>query len=117
MSIYDTTQIALERAMSGAELRQEAIANNLANVNTPGYRREDVDFHDALRAAMATGDPAQATFQIAKDTSGPVNADGNGVDPDVENAQMARNGLEQEALAAVAKTRLSIVEQAIGGKG
>jgi flagellar basal-body rod protein FlgB len=117
MSIYDTTQLALERAMSGAALQQEALASNLANVNTPGYRREDVDFHDTLRAAMVAGDPTAAAFQVTQDPSAPVSADGNSVDPDVENARMARNGLEQEALAAVAKTRLSILEQAIGAKG
>jgi flagellar basal-body rod protein FlgB len=117
MSLFDTTQIALERAMSGAAMRQEAIANNLANVNTPGYQREDVDFHGALMAALQTGDPERAAFSVVREEGSAGRADGNGVDADVENAQMARNGMEQEALAAVAKARIGIVEMAIGGKG
>src|SRR4051794_37870740 len=48
MELFDTTQIGLERALSGASLRQQAIAQNIANVNTPGYRRQDVDFQSAL---------------------------------------------------------------------
>ena len=43
MTIFDTTQIALEQAMSGASLRQKALANNIANANTPGYSRQTVN--------------------------------------------------------------------------
>src|SRR4029077_1496996 len=69
MSLFDTTQTALERALSGASLRQETLAGNLANVNTPGYQRRDVDFHDALRGALAAGDPAAAQFAVRTDAS------------------------------------------------
>ena len=47
-------RLGLERALSGASLRQAAIAENIANVNTPGYRRKDVDFHDRAAAAPGT---------------------------------------------------------------
>ena len=53
MELFDTTQIGLERALSGSALRQQAIAQNIANVNTPGYRRQDVDF--AVGAARGVG--------------------------------------------------------------
>ena len=53
VEIYDTTQTALEKAIMGASARQQAIAENLANVDTPGYQRVDVDFHTTLRDAMA----------------------------------------------------------------
>ena len=114
MSLFDTTQITLERALSGASLRQEALASNLANVNTPGYQRRDVDFHDALRGALAGGDPSAAQFAVTTDPSAPVRADGGTVDPDVESATLAKNGLEYETLTTVAKARLSILEAAIG---
>ena len=42
----------------GAAARQQAIAQNLANVDTPGYQRVDVDFHKTLRDAMASGGSA-----------------------------------------------------------
>lgn len=117
MSIFDVTQVALERAMSGAAMRSEALASNLANVDTPGYQRQDVDFHGSLRAALGAGDPGAAQFAVATDPTAVMRADGNAVDPDVENAQMARNGLEYEALAAVAKARIAILQTAIGSGG
>ena len=61
MEIFDTVHVALERAIQGAGLRHEALAANLANVNTPGYRRQDVDFHSALQAALPAGRDAVAT--------------------------------------------------------
>src|SRR5690242_17858413 len=58
VTLIDNTQLGLERAISGASLRQSVLANNLANAETPGYRRMDVDFHDALAQAMNSGDAA-----------------------------------------------------------
>ena len=55
MDLFDTTQLALERASQGVSLRQRTVAENLANANTPGYRRRDVEFHDALDSAMSGG--------------------------------------------------------------
>jgi len=43
---------ALERALDGYALRHEAIANNIANVNTPGYVRQEVNFEATLHQAM-----------------------------------------------------------------
>ena len=69
---------------------------------------------DALRGALAGGDPSAAQFAVTTDPSAPVRADGGTVDPDVESATLAKNGLEYETLTTVAKARLSILEAAIG---
>ncbi len=116
MELFDTVHMALERAISGSSLRHEALAENLANVNTPGYRRSDVDFHSALQAAMPAGKDAVASTPIAAqvDNATPMRADGNSVDVDVENANLAQNALEYEALATVLKTRNQIIEIALG---
>ena len=58
--LFDTTQLALERAISGAGQRHAALAANLANVNTPGYQRVDVDFQSALRGALSSDDAHSA---------------------------------------------------------
>ncbi len=104
--------------MQGASLRQEALASNLANANTPGYRRRDVEFHDALRGAIGAGDPSSALrdvgFAPATDATGPVRADGNTVDVDAESARMAANGLEYEQLAGAARVRIDILKIAMG---
>jgi flagellar basal-body rod protein FlgB len=120
MSLFDPTQLGLERAIQGAAMRQTALSSNIANANTPGYRRQDVDFHSALRAAFADTPDQQtsaienATFSPQVDTSTTMQADGNGVDIDVENADLAKNGLEYEALVTAARARLDILRSAMG---
>ncbi|MBI5106277.1 MAG: flagellar basal body rod protein FlgB [Solirubrobacterales bacterium] len=117
MELFDTTQLGLERALAGASRRQEAIASNLANVNTPGYQRKDVEFHDALRRAFDRDDrKAVLGVEPAEqvDRSAPMRQDGNAVDLDTEAAAQAKNGLEYEALTAVMKARTAILKSAMG---
>ena len=118
MPIFDNTQLALERAISGAALRQEVLANNLANAETPGFRRSDVDFHSTLSQAMKSDDPKTieaASFSPQQEFQ-TLRADGNGVDIDVESANMAKNGLEYEALLSIAKARIGIMQSAMGAR-
>ena len=42
----------LDKAADASWIRNEAISNNIANVNTPGYKRQDVNFEEQLRRAM-----------------------------------------------------------------
>ncbi len=116
MPLYDNTQLALERAISGASMRQEVLSNNLANAETPGFQRSDVDFHTTLAAAMKTGSASRidATTFPAQTDPQTLRADGNGVDIDVESANMAKNGLEYEALVSTAKARIQILRAAMG---
>lgn len=116
MALIDPTQLALHRAISATSLRQEVIAGNLANANTAGYQRRDVNFHAALASAVESGPEAVAGVRIAAqvDTTAPLRLDGSNVDIDAENAALAQNGLEQEALTAVSKARMSILRTAMG---
>ena len=116
MTLIDNTQLGLERAIAGASMRQSVLANNLANAETPGFRRSDVDFHDALSQAMDTGESTaiEATQFSAQQDPQTMRADGNGVDVDTESAAMAKNGLEYEALVSVAKARIQIIQSAMG---
>jgi flagellar basal-body rod protein FlgB len=117
MSLFDVTQITLESAIRGAAARQTALASNVANANTPGYRRQDVDFQGALRSAMDSGSKAEVehvAFSASTDGSAPMQADGNSVDIDVENATLAKNGLQYEALVAVTSARIAILKAAMG---
>jgi len=117
--LIDTTQLALERTISGAAQRHEALAANLANAATPGYRRVDVDFHGALSAALGSTDARHAVestgFTTQADrTVGATQADGNSIDVDAESAKLAANALEQQAAVAVARTRNAILRSAMG---
>jgi flagellar basal-body rod protein FlgB len=115
MTLFDITQLSLETAIRGSAMRQTTLASNVANANTPGYRRQDVDFHGALQAAMSAGsDVEHVAFSPAADSSAPMQADGNAVDIDVENANLAKNGLEYEALISVTSARIAILKSAMG---
>jgi len=115
MNLFDITHTALERAISGSGMRQEALANNIANANTPGYRRQDLDFHSALRGAMESGSDLHAVRMAPSvDTQAVMRADGSSVDVDVEAAGLAKNGLEYESLVTVARTRVDILRAAMG---
>jgi len=116
--LIDTTQLALERALEGSSLRQQAFASNLANVNTPGYQRRDVDFHSALAGAMRSGDAKTAlagvSIEADVDRTSVVRADGSSVDVDAESAKLAANGLEYEQLTSAAHVRIEILRIAMG---
>jgi len=114
MSLIDSTQAALEAAMRGSMQRQALLTNNLANVDTPGYDPEDVDFQSQLDAAIQNGQsPSQVSFQP---TSAPqtTSADGNGVDPEQTEANISENGLLYSDLAQLAGAREQILITAMG---
>lgn len=86
--LSDPVGAVLGSALDGIALRQRVIADNIANVDTPGYRASSVDFESSLRAAISSGDPGDVTpTLIATDTA--VGVNGNNVD------------LRKETLAAV----------------
>jgi len=114
MELFDTTQLGLERAISGAEMRQSVLAANVANANTPGYRPKDVDFHSALRAAFANGGDVENAPITETSSDAVVRADGSGLDIDVEASKLSQNGLEYQALVQAARGRIDIIESAMG---
>jgi flagellar basal-body rod protein FlgB len=114
MSLLDTTQVALEAAMRGSMLRNTLLTNNLANVDTPGYQRQDVDFQGALDNAIQNGQPVdQVSFEPFTQRQ-TLQVDGNGVSPDQESANLAENGILYEELTQVAAQREAILKSAMG---
>jgi flagellar basal-body rod protein FlgB len=117
--LFDTTQLALARTIEGAALRQTALAGNLANANTPGYQRVDVDFHTALGRALDAGTGTRAAlertgFAAQADGTGALRADGSTFDADAEAAKLAANALEHQAAVQIAATRNAILKSAMG---
>jgi flagellar basal-body rod protein FlgB len=114
MGIFDSTQLVLDRAISGATLRNAVLATN---VDTPGFQPSDVNFHAELKGAIAGGPGAIQAVQFAPETGGApiaLRADGNGVDAEAESAKLAENGLELSALVQVAGARVQIMKTAMG---
>jgi flagellar basal-body rod protein FlgB len=115
MDLFDTTQLGLRKAISGAAQRQNVLADNVANANTPGYKPRDIDFHSALRSAFSAGrDAVQSAGPIQTTQTATTRADGSGVDIDVESAKLAQNALEYQTLLQVSKGRTDILKSAMG---
>lgn len=96
----------LHKGLEGTRLRHEAIADNMANVSTPGYKRKVVRFEEALTEALDRGryfvrgsdsvrrttpDLSHVEPTVAPDTDSVLRADGNTVDIDREAAELAIN--------------------------
>ncbi|AMM19701.1 flagellar biosynthesis protein FlgB [Frondihabitans sp. PAMC 28766] len=80
--LESVTSKALESALDGLSMRQKAIANNIANINTPGYTAERVSFEDALAASVKDGNGSvQATMARSLE---PTDENGNNVNLDTE---------------------------------
>jgi flagellar basal-body rod protein FlgB len=119
VDLFDPSIVGIEKAMQGSLLRQQVLANNIANANTPGYQRSDVDFQSALAQAFSSGTPStsqleQITFSPQVAANGAMQVDGNTVDINTENADLSENTLDYQALESVMGTRMSILKTAIG---
>jgi flagellar basal-body rod protein FlgB len=80
--LESVTSAALSSALDGLALRQRTIANNIANVNTPGYHARRVSFENALAQSVAAGD-GHATATTAESLE-PTQLNGNNVNLDTE---------------------------------
>ena len=101
----------LDKAADASWLRNEAIANNIANATTPGYKRQDVAFESELRKALGydgTESMDEKVKNVKTASLNPVpyidNAgfsyrlDGNNVDVENENVMLAENQLKYQGL-------------------
>lgn len=99
----------LDRAADAAWTRNDVLANNIANADTPGYKRKDVQFESYLADAVAGTDSLDET--VAKMDLNQINAttyteqaglsyriDGNNVDATTENVELAKNQLRYYTL-------------------
>lgn len=117
MALVDPTQQLLEAAMRGAWQRQTALTDNVANADTPGYHRREVNFEQTLQGAIADGEPLPAVqFQTEVEPTEP-GPNGSSVSVDEESAKLAENGLDYQALMQVMAARNSIMSAAIGNVG
>jgi flagellar basal-body rod protein FlgB len=105
--------------MDVASLRHQVLAENVANVNTPGYHRQDVQFEEAFAKALAAGQDAaalQAQPQIVTVHGGPERADGNNIDIDQEMTRLEKNSLLYKVYTTILTTRVNQMRSAISGR-
>jgi flagellar basal-body rod protein FlgB len=139
MSMFrDELWLAGKLSASALAERFEATAENLANINTPGYKRKEVFFEDALREAILGEDPRRLHLaatceghispgkveldvdfeEIIRKTSGgdPYRLDENTVDPEVEMAKLAETRMAYNAVMRLMAKRTGLLKTAMGGK-
>ena len=114
--IYDKAVHLNSKMMELAMERQKVIANNLANANTPGFVRRDIDFKDALAAVIDSNDKTSLdSFQgeMVKDYGPPARLDGNNVGQASEMNEMMQNSVLHNLLSKAYSTKMGIIKQAI----
>jgi flagellar basal-body rod protein FlgB len=118
----DSFQLA-QKLLDGSALRQEAIAANIANAETPGYRRVDLssDFLTQLRSQFQSGEGSDAFNgvqpKIAEDASArSVRPDGNSVDLERELLSMDQNSVDYSYLTEVVSHNIKQMKIAISGQ-
>ena len=135
MSVFDTKPIQiLERSLDAASLRQKVLANNIANVDTPNFKRSDVSFDSALQEYLNDASPtlrgtvtdprhipigtpsfSQIQPQVIVEQTTTVNNNGNNVDIDSEMTQLATNQIKYNLLIQQLNAQFSKLRTAIQG--
>jgi flagellar basal-body rod protein FlgB len=123
-----------QAALGVRATRQQALASNIANADTPHFKARDLDFRSALQSAMggSVGGPVElartSTRHLAAQGGGALDqsmmyrtetqssVDGNTVDMDVERAAFAENSVQYEALLTFISGRLRTMQNAIQGQ-
>ncbi|WP_432400583.1 flagellar basal body rod protein FlgB [Wukongibacter sp. M2B1] len=122
-----------QKALNASWLRNTAISNNIANVNTPGYKRQDVKFDSVLKDYINNGSIElmkthpkhfpNSTIEsidptVTRELGTSFRKDRNNVNIDVEMAELAKNAIKFNALTLQLSNHLKRIKTAIsqGGK-
>lgn len=109
-NVYDYINV-LDKAADASWIRNEAISNNIANADTPGYKRQDVAFESELEKALSSVRYSTMDDKVANLTTDRLEPrtytdyasysyrlDGNNVDIETENVVLAKNQIKYEGL-------------------
>jgi flagellar basal-body rod protein FlgB len=132
---FGATTDMLGSAIKGSSLEQEQIANNLANVNTPNYRRSTTNFRQALQDTLGQpADPDELTLATDSDRQFEINSavppkpfdpqatvdesiqgrvDGSNVDIDQESALLSENSGYEQTMAQLLQEQYKFLREAI----
>ncbi|MBP1961117.1 flagellar basal body rod protein FlgB [Paenibacillus aceris] len=135
MSLLDKPSWNLmERSLDASTLRQKVVANNVANVDTPYFKRSDVLFEDLLQGEMNSSTPSIEGYrtnpkhffigksttlpnsEIKTDESTAINNNMNNVDMDYEMSLMAKNQLKYNTMIQQMNSEFKKMRTVLGGK-
>lgn len=113
--VTDALTGVLHDALRGLALRQRTIADNIANVQTPGFLAGRVDFERSLGEAMTTGGPV-STEAVRSRSVAPTRHDGNNVDLDGETLSLVETNLRYSTMVEAMNAKFRLLRTAIGGR-
>ncbi|MGH3497787.1 MAG: flagellar basal body rod protein FlgB [Nocardioidaceae bacterium] len=117
----DVVSLTLQSALDGLAMRQQVAANNIANVDTPGYHAQSVDFESALTQALGAGDDNTVAQDIAGATpsvstsDAPVGANGNNVDLATETMTATQSLYQYQLVSRAVDDHYGLLRASIGG--
>ena len=124
-NIYNYINV-LDKAADASWLRNEVISNNIANATTPNFKRKDVEFEEYLREELAGAQSSTLTATVADVEMGHLDArsytdmtelsyrlDGNNVDIDTENVELASNQIKYNTLLESITNQFSLIKTAL----
>ncbi|MEW6697226.1 MAG: flagellar basal body rod protein FlgB [Bacillota bacterium] len=131
MNIFDNQVFqVMQKGLDASALRQRVIANNVANLNTPGFKKSYVSFEDQLQAAIkSNGGPLKGTHSLhigvagvdlkpevkqVKETT--MRFDGNNVDVDEEMVNLAAATIQYDVIAQGLIDKFNVLGIVIGGR-
>ncbi|GAB98115.1 flagellar basal-body rod protein FlgB [Kineosphaera limosa] len=112
----DVTTRVLQQAMSGLALRQRTIADNLANIETPGFLAGKVDFESALRTAVANGENPLATQVATARSLEPTRVNGSNVNIDEETLAGQQTVLSTQVITLALTNKFNGLRTSITGQ-
>ena len=116
MSKADSIVDIIDAGIKAENLRQQAIANNIANLETPGYRRIDVKFEQLLAKCLTSSeefDLDEVEAQLFQPKQTPVKSNGNDVNLEDEVGRMIKNTLRHKAYIRLLSKKYKQIDQAI----
>lgn len=118
-NVFDYINV-LDKAADASALRNQLIGNNIANQDTPGYKRQDVNFEEQLKQALRSSKYTSIDDKVSNVRMSALNAkqftdygdysyrlDGNNVDPEQEQVALAANKLKYQGLVASLNSEFS----------
>ncbi|HMK95961.1 MAG TPA: flagellar basal body protein [Acidimicrobiales bacterium] len=110
----DLASSAIYQAMQGLWAQQQAVAENVANADTPGYKARDVDFEASLAQAIANGDPSQMQVTTLASTA-PTDQAGNNVSLSQEMVEEEKAGMQFQTMVDAMNAKFQLLSVAING--
>jgi flagellar basal-body rod protein FlgB len=110
----DVTMTALHTALRGLSTRQRVIADNVANIQTPGFRAGRVEFESALSAALQGGDTPTIDPALSRSNAA-TRLDGNNVNLDDETVAGLETAMRYELATRAMSEKFALLRTAIKG--